>query len=306
MRCYEFDLNRTIKIEFLDKGRLTQPHMHVSRRLGTYIMYVVTKGEILLKNDEQEIVLCAGDVCVFEKGELQMPVTSTECEYYYIHFNGDNVMPIECTKEEYYLRVRQSRESFINSDARGFDRFNYLVAFVMKITHIEDKVVFDRIISELERCRVPVGNGSIRRRFRAATMVMEIILEMQECACEAIVCNNRINNNTYKAVSQIREYIDHNFCDNIDRREIESRFSFQYDYANRIFKKYTGQSIISYRNSKRIEAARFLLSTTDKNINTVAKECGFNDQYYFVKYFKKFNGCSPMQYRSIENGSVLF
>ena len=84
----------------------------------------------------------------------------------------------------------------------------------------------------------------------------------------------------------------------VDSKIIEKLFSINYDYANRIFKQYFGLSINRYRNKRRIDRAKFLLVTTDKTLEEIAQEVGFDDKYYFSRLFAKYEGISPLQYRS--------
>ena len=47
----------------------------------------------------------------------------------------------------------------------------------------------------------------------------------------------------------------------------------------------------------RIKEARHLLDTTDVPVGDVAMQTGYSDPSYFIKVFKKKNGCTPAQYR---------
>ena len=45
------------------------------------------------------------------------------------------------------------------------------------------------------------------------------------------------------------------------------------------------------------QKARSLLSNTDKTVQQVAAECGYNECENFIRAFRKCNGLSPLQYR---------
>ena len=47
----------------------------------------------------------------------------------------------------------------------------------------------------------------------------------------------------------------------------------------------------------RLKKATFLLSNGDEQIAGVAEQCGFDDQFYFSRLFKKYYHFSPMRYR---------
>ena len=70
------------------------------------------------------------------------------------------------------------------------------------------------------------------------------------------------------------------------------------DYVRRIFKQKTGLTPNSYLNQLRIEKAKRLLSKNDDmNIKQVSDSCGFNDQYYFSRMFKRYEGVSPAHWK---------
>jgi two-component system response regulator YesN len=57
-------------------------------------------------------------------------------------------------------------------------------------------------------------------------------------------------------------------------------------------------------NHFRVEKACALMDETHLNINQIALDCGFNDQSYFTKVFRRYTGTTPKQYRS--NTAKLF
>lgn len=51
----------------------------------------------------------------------------------------------------------------------------------------------------------------------------------------------------------------------------------------------------------RMQAAKTLLATTDKNVQTIAEDVGYQSLQTFIKQFKKFSGYTPGQHRKIMN-----
>ena len=62
-------------------------------------------------------------------------------------------------------------------------------------------------------------------------------------------------------------------------------------------KQLTGMSPNDYIKKMRMEEAASLLTSTNMTAAEVAFKCGFEDQYYFSKSFKKYYGLPPSQYR---------
>ena len=66
----------------------------------------------------------------------------------------------------------------------------------------------------------------------------------------------------------------------------------------RWFKSAVGHSFITFLNLARIEQACMYLSTTDKYIQAIAFDCGFENLSHFNRTFKKIKGKSPREFRS--------
>jgi AraC-like DNA-binding protein len=64
------------------------------------------------------------------------------------------------------------------------------------------------------------------------------------------------------------------------------------------FKKYTGQTMVEYRNNIRIKISQNLLKQTKLSITEIALEVGFHNFSHFNKMFKHKTGCSPKAFRN--------
>lgn len=65
----------------------------------------------------------------------------------------------------------------------------------------------------------------------------------------------------------------------------------------RVFKKEYGSTLIEYITKRRMAYACELLKTTDLTVSAVAFSCGFSDETYFMKTFKKEIGVTALKYR---------
>ncbi|TNG94624.1 arabinose operon transcriptional regulator AraC [Pasteurellaceae bacterium USgator11] len=64
-----------------------------------------------------------------------------------------------------------------------------------------------------------------------------------------------------------------------------------------LFSEQLGMSLTQWRDNQRMENAKKLLYTSDISIMSIAKQLGFDDQFYFSKVFKKYCGTSPSRFR---------
>lgn len=97
-------------------------------------------------------------------------------------------------------------------------------------------------------------------------------------------------------IAQLIEYINDNLSENLSLERLGSIVNYSPSYICRIFKKFTGYTIVNYIVEKRIEKAISLLRE-DIPLNQVADKVGFNNYSYFYKTFKKNTGFNPQNYR---------
>ena len=63
------------------------------------------------------------------------------------------------------------------------------------------------------------------------------------------------------------------------------------------FRSVTGTTPNQYVTDQRLEYARELLMETDASVMQIARQCGFEDVFYFSRCFKKRFHLSPREYR---------
>ena len=72
-------------------------------------------------------------------------------------------------------------------------------------------------------------------------------------------------------------------------------------HLSREFKKYLGETLISFRNKKRVNYAAKLMQDTDMKIVDISQLLGFETQWALDKHFKEIYGISPSEYRKQQN-----
>ena len=100
-----------------------------------------------------------------------------------------------------------------------------------------------------------------------------------------------------KRVQVLLDYIHTHYKDKITIEELAKTASISKTEVLRCFKAIMGLSPISYLNSYRLQSAAHMLINTEKNIQEIAEDCGFDDNSYFSKLFKKKYHVTPHDYR---------
>ncbi|MEF2795273.1 MAG: helix-turn-helix domain-containing protein, partial [Hydrogeniiclostridium sp.] len=68
-------------------------------------------------------------------------------------------------------------------------------------------------------------------------------------------------------------------------------------YLNKLIKLSTGKTISEYLNYYRIEESKSLLLEPDATVASVSAGLGYNDVRSFIRFFKKFTGVTPKDFR---------
>lgn len=80
--------------------------------------------------------------------------------------------------------------------------------------------------------------------------------------------------------------------------KIISEYNYSYPQFMRLFKKYTGKTMIDYITELRMDYAADLLVSTDKTEMEVASFVGYDSFCFFINRFKSKFGVTPRKYKS--------
>ena len=103
--------------------------------------------------------------------------------------------------------------------------------------------------------------------------------------------------NTQKDISGLIEYIDKHYAEEIYLENMAEMLNTSAKYLSRLVKNQLGINFTQYVAKVRIEKAKELLVTTNKNINEIMALTGFTMRNTFIRTFRKFEGVTPSEYR---------
>jgi len=97
-------------------------------------------------------------------------------------------------------------------------------------------------------------------------------------------------------IGKIIDYIDRNLDQDLKIEKLAELMHYSCSYIGKMIKEELGENFNSYLNRKRIEKAKELLKQNVK-ISEVAERVGYKNSNLFFSYFKKINGCTPLEYK---------
>lgn len=107
-------------------------------------------------------------------------------------------------------------------------------------------------------------------------------------------------NTTESSSDKINEavtFITSNYNTEINVSELATSCNLSRSRFMYLFKEQTGMAPHTYQQTLRIRNSISLLTSTNLSISEISSQCGYQDPLYFSRIFKKYEGCSPREYR---------
>ncbi|MDP4155644.1 MAG: response regulator [Bacillota bacterium] len=109
-----------------------------------------------------------------------------------------------------------------------------------------------------------------------------------------------------KSIYEIEKYLQTNYDRDVKLQEIADRFYLSREYISRKFKQEFKENISDYVVNLRMQKAKYLLTNSQLKVYEIASMIGYQDDKYFRKLFKKVEGITPNEYRSIvQNNHIV-
>lgn len=100
-------------------------------------------------------------------------------------------------------------------------------------------------------------------------------------------------------IKETVEYINIHFKEKLRLGDIANHFHVNQSYLSTLFTRELGKNFTDYLTGIRLGEAKRLLMESSLNLTQIAYQCGFEDQSYFSKVFRKVEGLAPKDYRAL-------
>lgn len=141
--------------------------------------------------------------------------------------------------------------------------------------------------------------------YTPAMLDYSVSLLMMELTQEMIDQNGHREERIPQVIFSVSEWIKENYYKTITVLQLANEFGYQADYLSVLFKKHMGSTLVQYVNKIRMENAKRLLADYGLPIKETAYACGFLDEKYFMKVFKKTEGLTPTQYKNAYDKKLI-
>lgn len=100
-----------------------------------------------------------------------------------------------------------------------------------------------------------------------------------------------------KHFNKITDYISYNYMNKITMQDLERITNLSSQHICRITHNMVGMRPMEYISYIRINQAKELIENTSHPLSSISYYCGFENENYFWKTFKKFTGTTPGSFR---------
>lgn len=126
------------------------------------------------------------------------------------------------------------------------------------------------------------------------------------CRLFKVICKNyNFPDSVYVSLSDtdleiqrdMMTFIYDHFAEKITLDQIAASGHISRSKCCKMFLQYLSQSPISFLTDYRLKESCYMLAETGKSLSQVAQCCGFSEQSYYNRMFKRKYGCTPLSYR---------
>lgn len=110
---------------------------------------------------------------------------------------------------------------------------------------------------------------------------------------------------SHETVNGVIQYLSKNVEKQLVVEEIAKLFNVSTSHLSRIFREYTGVTLVEFITIRKIEEVQYYLRFTNQSIAEIAERFHFCNQSYFTRVFKKYTGLTPRRFRKKMDGNYF-
>lgn len=161
-----------------------------------------------------------------------------------------------------------------------------------KIFELKEVKMLEHIFRKMHEA---IRADSVFGNYRASGYLYDFLIEFYHLTSSTGV-SAAPNSALMKAV----DHINFHFTSQITMNDLCAVSGVSKQYLCLLFRQNLSTRPMEYIAKRRIQAAKELLTSSDKSIEDIAEETGFCGSSYFCKLFKRYEGITPSQFRNVK------
>jgi AraC-like DNA-binding protein len=263
--------------------KITQPPRKIVTTEWRYMkeikLYFILKGKLEIQIQEEKFELNAGDLFLIGPSELHRDRCDRPEEldhivlyFYHYHFFDPSTLHFS---------------SYFSNAIRPLSQLNYIFR-----ENIQAK---EEIIANLQHILRESEAKQIGYELMISSQVKNMFVNLLRYDSRKLLIS--YSSMEISRLRPVLDYVEKRLNEKIKVEDLCKQMNMSYHYFVKYFKKITGVPFIEYINRKKIKRAEELVLTTNRSIMDIGIEVGLPNMTHFYDLFKRYNGCSPKQFR---------
>lgn len=258
-------------------------YMHTHKDFSELVIVLTGGAEHIV--DEEKFYIKKGDVFVISNDTAHGYENTENFRICNIMFRPENLF----SSKDYDIKKNAGFHALFVLEPYFTKEHSFKSRLTLKQTDYERVCrVTDFMLSEYE-----AKSEGWRTMLNASFMKLVVMLSRLYSFEGSGHTNDVIN------IAKSISFIENNFTEAISIEELAEISHYSSRHFARIFKETYNTTPLNYMLSLRIKLARSLLIETNLTISDISFRCGFSDNNYFSRIFKKKTGLAPKEFRSL-------
>jgi len=210
---------------------------------------------------------------------------------------GDGFFIPKCVPHEYYPLGDVWDIRYMVPEGAALESLYGILGLHGGVWHLWNR---DGLEIQMNKMRSELMDSSVKGIFLASSHVQEFIMEFAKQA-ELLNTDEKPAFNVINTYSEhmlvIEDYVKNHFTEQLRAMQLCRILNITPQHLCRIVRASTGMRTMEYVNSVRINKAKDLLGRTEMSASEICILCGFENENYFHRVFKKMTGITPGEYR---------
>ena len=294
-------------VEYISCGNLVSKDgfLHDRRNIDSFVLILVLQGTLHITQNERQYDVSENDAILLFPDRLHYGFSPSEgsLSYYWTHFY------ITDPNYRIYNQKALLRSPGVLSGVLSTDDSSMLIPsyepdsptdggetyilpeFIHLPSHKRAAVLFTQLL-DLSR------QDRYQRNWRSR-YALNLLLSEYQAECKDVRSFLDLgDDSTPASVKSVMEWLRTHFDEAISVADLAVQFGYNPTYLTALVKKHTGFTITELLSYYRINVAKgILISDSHASLRRIASLCGFTDEKYFMRVFRKVAGMTPKEYR---------
>lgn len=277
--------------EFLSCGNLISDggFLHQRRCMDACVLIVVCRGTLHINQNGKNLDIHENETLLLFPHQIHYGYapSSGRLSYYWVHFRMTDPQSRILTSKELLKAKKDQGTTLLSPLSSSAESFILPESGCLS----PEKRSLLLFVQLLDIAKQENYQSSWRTRYALNLLLLEL-------SREVLSSDKALGDRAPGKLLDMIEWIRSHYDQPLTVEDLALRYHYHPAYLTSLMKKYTGYSVNTYVNHIRLSAAKNLLCQGDfLSIASIAHTCGFSDEKYFMRLFKKQEGMTPGQYR---------